>query len=232
MLLLALLLASRQAAAMQNSNREKSLNPYEPLNQKAANSRDAVSIRDLFIDIQLRTLGHPLPESLTKRLVNVQCRFQEGKQSPVTEAALAHAINRLGHRLNPVVFSGTNELQIHLLRLHMRGDLANLLTSPVSSMPRQETLSPPGAVYMGFLLLRQKLANRAWFGNPDEQNKIWIAAEAKRPNAADTKYQHRVTVQDEPMEETNFRLMMKIGLEDEHSMTTKAFREFLDSLGF
>lgn len=217
---------------MLNSRADKPLGPYESLSRKAGMAKDDAGIRDLFVEIQRRTLGCDLPKPFLKRLARGESRFQRGKRSAITESELADAVNELGHELNPTVYSGTNALQIHLLRVNMSRQLDTLLAAPASSEGQPESLAPAGAVYMGFLLLRQKLANRAWFGDPVEQNKAWINAESKRSDSPTMEYQYKVTVRAEPVEETNFRLMLKNGLAEKRSETTKAFAEFLKRLGF
>jgi hypothetical protein len=171
---------------------------------------------------------------MLKRLAHAQRDFQAGKRAPVTEEALAEAVNGLGRKLNPDIYSGTNALQIHLLRVHCMRDVKTLLASPDHPQPESAAdnrLSPAGAVYIGFLLLRQKLANPAWFGDPDAQNKIWMDSKTSHPPSPQTKYQYRVTVQAEPPEETKLRLMLA-DLAHENSATTKAFHQFLDALAF
>ena len=208
--------------------------PYESLNQKAALARDEPSTRALFAEIQLRTLGGPLPQSMLRRLVRAQRDFHAGKRAPITEEALAEAINGLGRQLNPDVYSGTNALQIHLLRTHYLREIKALLASPDRPQADGATdncMSPAGAVYIGFLLLRQKLANAAWFGDPDTQNKVWMESQASPSSSAETKYQYRVRLEAEPPEETKFRLML-MDLSREDSATTKAFQQFFDALAF
>jgi hypothetical protein len=85
---------------------------FDSLNQKAAQAHDEPSTRALFVEIQGSTLGGPLPKSMLERLVHAQRDFQGGKRAPVTEEALAEAINKLGRKLNPEIYSGTNATQI------------------------------------------------------------------------------------------------------------------------
>jgi len=217
---------------MPNFQRDKPPGPYESLSHKAETAKDDDSIRDLFVEIQRRTLGCDLAKTFLERLVRVQRRFQQGKKFVITESALADAVNALGYNLNPGLYSGTNALQIHLLRVHQSRELGTLLAAPATPESQQEAFTPAGAVYIGFFLLRQKLANRAWFGDPDEQNKTWISAQTRHQGPATTKSQYRLTIQPEPVEETNFRIMLKNDLPHKGSGAAHAFGEFLQSLGF
>ena len=228
-----LLLGSVRAGGTQAVPMEKP-SVFDSLNQKATQAHDEASTRALFVEIQGNTLGAPIPKSMLKRLVRAQRDFQDGKRAPITEETLAQAINGLGRKLNPEIYSGTNALQIHLLRVHCMRDTKVLLASPDGPQPDGATdnrLSPAGAVYIGFLLLRQKLGNPAWFGDPDAQNKIWMEFQASHSSTAQTKYQYRVSVQAEPPEETKLRLML-MDLTHEKSTTAKAFQQFLDALAF
>jgi hypothetical protein len=188
-------------------------------------------IRDLFALIQATTLGGPLPDALTRRLERAQQQFLRGDRPAFSELTLADAINRLGCRLNAAVYTGTNELQLHLLRKGLCRNVPVLLACPETGEPDADALSPAGAAYIGFLLLRQKLANPAWFGNPDEQNKAWIAFEAN-PKKGEQKVQYRLSVQAEPVEATEFRALLRTASSHRRSKPAKAFAKFLDELRF
>jgi hypothetical protein len=181
--------------------------------------------------IQATTIGSSLPDSFTKRFVRAQQQFLRGERAAVTSQALADAVNQLGRRLNAAVYTGTNELQLNLLRKSECPKLRVLLACPAEGEPDPHALPPAGAVYLGFFLLRQKLTNPAWFGNPDEQNKAWNAFEANRPKG-EQKYGYRVSVEPEPAEATEFRFLMRTASTHRHSKPAIAFEKFLDDLGY
>lgn len=193
-----------------------------------AKANTPASISSLLADIHGRTLSGPLPQSVLDRMVHAQAGFMNRTQAPVTEAEVANAVNVMGKALDPVTFTGTNALQVRLLRISMLPSLPTLLAGG-SPRPRDQIvaydLSPAGAVYLGLLLIHQKLANPVWFGDPDVQNKRWVSAARAAAHAP------RAYLREEPPEQTNFRMMMKKGLASEGSTTTKAYHQFLNALG-
>jgi hypothetical protein len=110
--------------------------------------------------------------------------------------------------------------------------MINLPTLLATGSPRPpdkmaaNDMSPAGAVYLGLLLLRQKMTNPAWFGDPDAQNKQWTEADSKRQPASKV-----VNMMDEPQQQTDFRIMLQKGLSNERSPATKAYQAFLTNLG-
>jgi len=195
-----------------------------------AKANTPASIRSLLVEIHSRTLSGPVPQSVLDRMARAQAGFMNRTQAPVTEADVANAVNVMGKALDPVTFTGTNALQVRLLRISMLPSLPTLMAGG-SPRPRDQIvaydLSPAGAIYLGLLLIHQKLANPAWFGDPDVQNKQWVSA-ARSSAAA---HGPRAYLREEPPEQTNFRMMFQKGLASEGSSTTKAYHQFLDALG-
>jgi len=204
---------------------------YKSLDHQSVDAKDNATIRALALEIHNRTLFGPMPQSVLERLVRAQQGFLAGHHPSVTEAAVADAVNAMGNELDPVIFTGTNALQVRLLRIGMLPSLPSLMASP-SPRPSDKIvasdLSPIGGAYLGLLLLRQKLSNPAWFGDPETQNKRWAAAKPAQSGAAVNK---QIRAEDEPPEQTNLRLMLHQGFTNESSTTTKAYHHFLDSLG-
>ena len=203
---------------------------YQSLDRQAGQAKDSASIRALFLQIHARTLAAPMPQSVLDRLTRAQEGFLGGTQRAVTEEAVAEAVNAMGRSLDPVTYTGTNALQVHLLRISFLPKLPLLMAS-ASPRPANQIvsndMSPAGAAYLGLILLRQKMTNPAWFGDPDSQNKVWSTWKPKTAAAG----KPAIVVRDERPEATNFRLMMTKGLANEGSTTTKAYHEFLNRLG-
>ncbi|HME06996.1 MAG TPA: hypothetical protein VKG25_08095, partial [Bryobacteraceae bacterium] len=136
-------------------------NPYSELDKEAQNAVDTSSATLLFEDIYSRTLGGALPPSLMQRMVGAHLAFLQQKHAPVQLADVASAVNRIGTGVDVALgtqrFTGTNATQVRLLRASFYGELTHLLAFPtgLSNRPEQAELSPAGAVYMTFLLLRQ-----------------------------------------------------------------------------
>lgn len=162
-------------------------NPCQSLDDRARAARDHGAVRALTQEIIGRVLFAPLPTPLVERIIRAELTFKEGQSVAVTEGALAGAVNQLGRALGGALYTGTNALQIRLLRVAMFPDLPHLLNSPTpppSTSLVGPDLSPAGATYLGFLLLRQKLTNPAWFGSPDEQNEAWVDHRARQTRVA------------------------------------------------
>jgi hypothetical protein len=204
---------------------------YGPLDNKARYAKDNATIRELFQEIHDLTLFGPLPPSIHERLVRSQRSFLEGKQAPVTEGAVADAVNFLGRELDAATFTRTNAEQVRLLRIGMFLKLHSLLVSPTPPPPSNivgNDLSPAGGVFLACLLLRQKLGNPAWFGDANAQNKQWLTTV---PKQSDTPASSTLTMREEAPELHNLRLTLTTGLADERSKTTQAFHHFFDTLG-
>lgn len=201
---------------------------HQSLDLQAKANTDA-SIGQLFTEIHRRNLPGQAPATILDRMVRAQAGFINGTQAPVTEAEVANAVNVMGRVLDPETFTGTNERQVRLLRVAMLRFLPTLLAGgsprPQNKMVAND-FSPAGAVFVGLLLLHQKLANPAWFGDPDVQNKLW--ASARRTQQAPQGPQSHLRT--ESAVETNFRLMFQTGLGNENSSVTKAYHQFLDAL--
>jgi hypothetical protein len=220
-------LALTTLAKSQAVTPSKPISFNKSLDLQAGGASDSASIRSLFIEIHSRNLFGSIPQSVLDRMVRAQAGFKQGTQAPVTEAAVADAVNTMGRELDPVTFTGTNALQVRLVRINRLMSLPTLLATGSPRPPDKivaNDMSPAGAVYLGLHLLHQKLANPAWFGDPDTQNKQWLKAKAKPVSPAATA---NVT---EPPEMTNFRLALQ-GLANEGSTATKAYHHFLDALG-
>jgi len=202
---------------------------FKSLDQQTANAKDAASIRALFLEIHNRTVFGPLPESILQKAARAQENFLKGTQPPITEEAIANAVNTMGKTLIGNDFTGTNTMQVHLLRIRRLAVLPTLLATgsprPADKIVAND-MSPAGAVYLGLLLLRQKVANPAWFGDPDAQNKQLLSAQFKAVPRGKV-----IRVKDEPDEQATFRMMLQRGLADEGSSTTKAYHSFMDNLG-
>jgi len=217
------ILAGAQAVTIQRSH-----SFYQSLDRQSAEAKDTATIRTLMLEIHNRNLFGPMPQSVLERMIRAQAGFTKGKHAPVTETAVANAVNSMGRALDPVTFTGTNALQVRLLRIGLLPSFPNLLATGSPRPPDKivaNDLSPAGAIYLGLLLLRQKLANPAWFGDPDTQNQLWLSAKPKTPNAGS------ILRDEEPPEQTNFRLALQKGFINEGSSTTKAYHHFLDALG-
>ncbi len=201
---------------------------YKSLDVKSEAATSRENIRALFLEIHGRTMFGPMPKTVLDRLVKTQEAFLAGTQSPVTEQAVADAVNAMGRALDPETYTGTNALQVRLLRISFLPSLPNLLSSgssrPASKIVSND-LSPAGATYLGLLLVRQKLANSAWFGDPDIQNKKWVSPTTRAAGRKPAAF-----MRDEPAEQTKFRLSLQQGFSNEGSPETRAFHAFLDHL--
>lgn len=208
------------------------VNPYQHLDDAARVAHDAPTVGLLIDDIYGTALFGRLSPRLTERIVRAELSFQGGAHPAITEKALADAVNALGTQLGTGRYTGTNALQIRLLRVDFMAELPHLIRSYAPRADKSlvgSDMSPCGAVWVGFLILRQKLTNPAWYGDPDQQNKTWLAA--SRPTQSSTS-SYRSSTGPEPPEVTALANALTNGLAMEGSPVTSAFHNFLDIAGF
>jgi hypothetical protein len=120
-------------------------------------------------------------------MVRAELSFQAGTHPAITEEALADAVNALGTKLGARRYTGTNAMQIRLLRVNFMAELQHLVRSYAPRADKSlvgPDMSPTGALWVGFTLLRQKLTNPAWYGNPDQQNRIALTASRRSSKSA------------------------------------------------
>lgn len=213
-------------AGFHSMHGQTTANIYQSLDDaaKIATTRDAAQA--LSTEIVIRTLFGPLPQSFHSRVVEAELDHIAGRHSGIGEASIARAVDKLGITLGGTLYTGTNELQVHLLRVLLFRDIPNLLKSPGALVEDGVTtpeMSPMGAAFLGLLLLRQKLTNPVWFGNPDDQNRAWLGNQRPQGLRVQPAQPHEVTVL--------INALTK-GLLNETSPVTAAFYKFLDDAGF
>ncbi len=206
------------------------INPYHSLDESSRNAVDGPSIQRLFQLIYGTTFFGELPSAMITRLTRAQQQAMRDPNGSVNEAGVADAINMLGSKLGHGSFTPTNATQVRLLRVSLYPDLPQLLRSPIAPPTDSivgSDLSPAGGVFLSFLLLRQKLVNPYWVGDPDEQNARWIKKD--RPSISRAQTSLRIT----PMSPNEFQLEMMIAkeLKDGRGKTIAAFNRFFDLLG-
>jgi hypothetical protein len=165
------------------------------------------------------------------RLVRAQLKFINGAEVKVTEASISSAVNMLGSALDKKSYSFTNERQVRLLRVSLFPELKYLLQSPTAPPPNQlvsSDLSPAGGMFLACLLLRQKLTNPAWFGDPDEQNQRWMSPSKPDRNAPTG---HSLHIRPLSQHEANLIAVLTTGLSNDSSQTASDFNRFFDELG-
>jgi len=214
----------------------KGWDSYKLVDEKAIAAKDEVSVRALSEAVVgaglMRTTS-----SFRERIARAQLAFQRGQHESITESALADAINYLGKALGGAIYTGTNCLQVHFIRVALFASLPNLLASrtpaPEGVICCGPDLSPAGAAYVGIGLLSQKLVNPTWFGNPDEQNRraaSWSPPPPGTYKIVDVPWGTAPPVP--PKVEKLIGRLEAPSMEDERSRTTARFHEFLDRAGF
>jgi hypothetical protein len=146
--------------------------------------------------------------------------------------AIADAANYLGRYLGGSSYTGTNELQVRLLHDAMYRDLPHLLKSPTPPENKDlvgPDMTPGGGAYIALLLLRQKLTNPNWFGDPDAHNQLMLHPPNPQTQA---KPFSSLRVSQEPALSVAVRQKLARGLKSDNNAMTAAFHRFLDIAGF
>src|SRR5258708_7514540 len=102
------------------------MNPYQSFDDAARVAHDAQSVNRLVGLIYGSALFGRLSPQLTDRIVRAELSFQRAVHPAITENALADAVNALGTQLGPGRYTGTNALQIRLLRVDLMAELPHL----------------------------------------------------------------------------------------------------------
>ncbi len=220
-----LALATVTAACCNYAAAQSMRNPYESLDVKAQQATSESSCRALFQEIHGRTLFGTLPNSVMARLIRAQLGFVQSGHPTTTESAVADAVNFFGPLLDSAVYTGTNATQIRLLRLSFFFEVRHLLQAANRSAMEplgDSILSPAGGMFLASLLLRNKLTNPAWYGDPDAQNKVFFTNDP-------TVRAHLASL---ARNDSN-RLWAALtpGLADETGIIVSTFHRFLDILG-
>lgn len=229
-----LTLSTNAVQSQQSQHKMLSGNLYQNLDDLARDAHDPASVQSLNQAIVgSYAMFGPVPESsLLPRMDRTELGYMGGRESKVTEASVANAINYLGRQLAGSSYTGTNELQVHLLRVDMYRNLPHLLQSPTPHSAKKlvgPDMTPAGGAFIALFLLSQKLTNSDWFGDPDTQNKKWLAW-VPDPNARIVSYISPSTP--DPPVAVAVRHKLERGLQSENSSTTRGFHRFLDIVGF
>jgi hypothetical protein len=223
---------AQSASAQSPSAQMLSPNPYQHIDDLARNPRDYATIQALYEQITATTLFGPYPESISSRLYRNEMNHGGTTSSPITEKSIADAANYLGRYLGGSSYTGTNELQVRLLRVAMYRDLPHLLKSPTPPENKDVVgpdMTPAGGAYIALLLLRQKLTNPNWFGDPDAQNQLMLHPPNPQTQA---KPFSSLRVSQEPALSVAVRQKLARGLKSDNNAMTAAFHRFLDMAGF
>ena len=87
-----------------------------------------------------------------------------------------------------------------------------------------------GGSHIALLVLRQKLTNPNWYGDPDTQNQK-VLSHIPDPKTQ-TRYTDRLSVEAEPQLSVTVRRKLARDFQNENSATVVAFHRFLDLAGF
>jgi hypothetical protein len=220
------------AGIMQAAEALHMSNPYKSLDDRARDAKTFQSTQALVREIYARTLfGGELAPSLLLRVT----RSEECTTSclGITENDVTAAVNMLGKELDPTNYTGTNVQQVRLLRVAMFGDLPHLLKSPTRPPDGKiigSDMTPAGAFFLALTLLRQKISNPAWFGDPDKQNTEWVTRPRTTLNKEHNQVYSRVRVESELPRVTKIRQALVTGLANDRSPLASVFNRFLDVL--
>jgi hypothetical protein len=215
----------------QRSDQMLSANPYKRIDDLARNAKDYPSVKELYRQIAATTFFGPYPDSISSRLYRTEMNHAGSDSSPITETSVAKGVNYLGKYLGRSSYTETNALQVHLLRVAMYPDLEHLLKSPSPHDPKKlvgPDLTPAGGAYIALLVLRQKLTNPNWYGNPDIQNQKVLS----HSNSAQTSYTDTRRIEAEPPLSVEVRQKLARDFRNQNRATIAAFNRFLDLVGF
>ncbi len=107
-----------------------SSNPYQHVDDLARNAHDYPTVEALYQKIIGTTFFGLFPDSITSRMYRTELAHAGVMSSPITEKSVADAVNYLGQYLGGSGYTGTNELQVHLLRVAMYRNVPHLMKSP------------------------------------------------------------------------------------------------------
>lgn len=219
--------------AQQHSNQMLSSNPYQHVDDLSRNVHDEATVQALYQKIIGTTFFGPFPDSITSRMYRTELARAGVTSSPITEKSVADAVNYLGQYLGGSNYTGTNELQVHLLRIAMYRDIPHLLKSPTPPDHQKlvgPDMTPAGGAYIALLLLRQKLTNPEWFGDPDAQNQLALSYHVDPQ--AQARDSIATQVYKEPALSVAVRRKMDRDFKGNGNATISAFHRFLDLVGF
>jgi hypothetical protein len=219
--------------AQQHPVQMPSPNPYQHIDDLSKNATDKATVETLYRLITGSTFFGPYPNSISSRLYRTELAHEGAASSSITEKSVADAVNYLGQYLGGSTYTGTNELQVHLLRVAMFPDLPHLLKSPSPHDPKKlvgPDMTPAGGAYISLLLLRQKLTNPNWYGDPDTQNQQ-VLSHIPKPQTQN-RYTDTRRVEAEPPLSVAVRTQLARDFQNEKSATVAAFNRFLDLAGF
>jgi hypothetical protein len=217
--------------AQQGKTQMLSHNPYQHIDDLSRNARDYASVEALFHQITESTFFGPYPDSISSRMCRMELNHIGVESSRITERSVADAVNYMGKYLGGSSYTGTNALQVHLLRIAMYPDLPHLLKSPTPHDPQKlvgPDLTPAGGAYIALLVLRQKLTNPNWFGDPDAQNQV-VLSYTPDPQSQTSNV---LRVEKEPALSITVRQKLARDLKSDSNGTVVAFQHFLDLAGF
>jgi hypothetical protein len=113
----------------------------------------------------------------------------------------------------------------------MYRDLPHLLKSPTPPANQDlvgQEMTPAGGAYIALLLLRQKLTNPNWFGDPDAQNQFVLS----HPPNPQQRARDTLSVYHEPALAAAVRQKIARDFRKDNNATVSAFHHFLDIAGF